>query len=88
MDETENARQHKAIMERLTMEEKDHARILARLENLERQVEPLAEIVPIMQDFAATGRVGRMLGKVAIGFAAFMAAIAGIWYSVTHGFPK
>jgi hypothetical protein len=51
-------------------------------------MQPLVEIVPIMEDFAATGRVGRMLGKIAMGFAGFLAAIAGVWYTVVHGFHK
>ncbi len=65
--------------------EQAHAMIIDRLESMEEQIQPLIEVVPIMQDFAATGRVGRMLGKMAIGLAGFLAAIAGIWYAVVHG---
>jgi len=87
---------------RLEAEEADHAEIKKavadtviavrrneqHLKELEMRLSPLIEVAPVMADFAATGRIGRMLGKIAIGFAAFLAAIAGVWFSVTHGFGK
>jgi hypothetical protein len=88
MDEDANAKAHAAIMARLQLEEKDHARIILRLEALEEQVRPLTDIIPILEDFAATGRIGRMFGKLTLAIAGFLAAIAGIWYSIVHGFQK
>jgi len=87
------------ILRRLHSEEEDHEQIkesvaqaymeakLAqeRIMALEARLQPLIDVAPVMADFAATGRVGRLLGKIAIGFAAFLAAIAGIWYSIKHG---
>jgi len=89
MDESEiiqNNREHQAIMKRLTEEEKAHARILYRLQELETKLDPLIELAPFLDDLAGAGRIGRWLGKFVIGLAALVAAIAGIIYAISHGF--
>ena len=83
------------ILARLKSEEEDHkaimanhAELLVRTERLEQLMEPLGELVPILEDFAATGRIGRMLAKLTIAIAGFLAAAGAIYWSVVHGFSS
>ena len=64
------------------------AELKAQLMALETKLEPLIEVAPVMEDFAATGRVGYLIGKWIIGTAGFVAAAAGLYYSIVHGFRK
>jgi len=59
-----------------------------QLDNLEDRLGPLIEVAPVMEDFAATGRVGYLLGKWIIGIAGFFSAAAVIYYAIVHGFRK
>lgn len=59
-----------------------------QLDNLETKLGPLIEVAPVMEDFAATGRVGYLLGKWIIGIAGFLSAAAVLYYAVIHGFRK
>ena len=91
----DNQERYAVIVARLEAEEKDHRTILAnhaklldRIERIELAMAPLGELVPILDDFAATGRVGKMFAKLTIGIAGFLAAVAAIWFSITHGMSK
>ena len=59
-----------------------------QLADLRRELKPVIDAAPIMRDFAATGRVGYMLGKWAIGIAGFLSAVALIIYGFMHGFKQ
>jgi putative heme degradation protein len=64
------------------------AEFKAQLDALEASLGPLIEVAPVMQDFAATGRVGYLIGKWIIGIAGFFSAAAVIYYAIVHGFRK
>jgi hypothetical protein len=96
---TSEERDHEEIKEQareamiLAKKVKEDADIVAegfrkQLKALETKLEPLISVAPVMEDFAATGRVGYMLGKWIIGIAGFMSAAAVIYYAIVHGFRK
>ena len=59
-----------------------HADIIARLDSLEKKLEPILET---WQDVAALGRSGRIIGRCIMWTAGLVVAVMAAWTAITGG---